>query len=126
MIFSKYENSRQPLARRSKFIERLLGNLCIVIVLISISLFVGMSGYHFYEQMSWLDAFLNASMILGGMGPVTELHSSGGKFFAGCYALYSGLVLIAATGLLLAPPLHRIMHRLHAEDDGSNSEKRKR
>ncbi len=87
---------------------------CVALVLIAISLFIGMIGYRHYEQMSWLDAFLNSAMLLGGMGPVkTEGLSDGGKLFAGIYALYAGLAFIAVMGILLAPVVHRVLHRFH-------------
>ena len=76
-----------------------------------------MVGYAFLEGMGWIDAFANASMILSGMGPLTPLQTTGGKVFAGFYALFSGLVLIVATGLLLAPVLHRMLHEFHVEAD---------
>lgn len=81
------------------------------------SLFAGMVGYHLTENMPWMDAFLNASMILSGMGPVGTLTTEGGKLFAGIYALYSGLVLILTSGLLLAPLLHRLLHSFHLDED---------
>ncbi len=74
-----------------------------------------MAGYHYLEDMRWNDAFVNASMILSGMGPVTELRTETGKFFAGCYALYSGLAVILVTGLILAPVIHFVLHRFHLE-----------
>ena len=74
-----------------------------------------MAGYHALEHLSWLDAFLNAAMLLGGMGPVTVPVTPGGKLFAGCYALYCGLVVIAVAGIVLAPAAHRVLHRLHVE-----------
>lgn len=73
-------------------------------------------GYVFFEKMSWLDAFLNASMLLGGMGPVNPPQTDGGKLFAGCYALYAGLVFIATAALLFTPLLHRLMHRFHWDE----------
>ena len=82
---------------------------------IALSLVLGMLGYRMAEDMGWLDAFLNASMILGGMGPVAPMHSAAGKLFAGIYALYSGLVLVGTAGLLLAPFVHRLLHRFHLE-----------
>ena len=89
----------------------LAGGLVIVA-----SLALGMAGYRVTEGMDWLDAFLNASMILGGMGPVDTLHTAAGKLFAGFYALYSGLVLVFTAGLLLAPFVHRLLHRFHLEN----------
>src|SRR5438445_10557025 len=84
-------------------------------LLVIASLIAAMSGYHFIEGLSWLDAFLNASMILSGMGPVNPLQTAGGKLFAGCYALYSGLLLILTSGLLLAPLVHRLLHSFHVD-----------
>lgn len=85
--------------------------------LIAGSLAVGMLGYHGLEDLSWIDAFLNAAMILSGMGPVGELHHSGAKLFAGCYAIYSGIALISTAALVFAPVVHRVMHRFHLEDE---------
>ena len=79
------------------------------------SLCMGMAGYHYLEHMAWLDAFVNASMILSGMGPVGSLQTSAGKLFAGCYALYSGLALITTIGIVFAPVFHRFLHKFHME-----------
>ena len=79
---------------------------------------VGMAGYHYTEHMSWLDAFDNASMIASGMGPLAPLQTVGGKLFAGFYALFCGIILIAAAGLILTPVFHRALHTLHIDDDG--------
>jgi hypothetical protein len=81
------------------------------------TVFVGMAGYHFTEHMSWLDAFANASMIASGMGPLAPLATVGGKLFAGLYALFCGIVLIAAAGLILTPVFHRALHTLHIDED---------
>jgi hypothetical protein len=83
--------------------------------LVVLSLFVGMLGYHALEGMEWIDAFVNASMILSGMGPVGELHTRAGKVFAGLYALYSGFALLTIAAVLLAPVIHRFLHRFHIE-----------
>lgn len=83
--------------------------------LISLSLLAGMAGYHYLESMDWIDSFASASMILSGMGPLEPLKTWGGKLFAGLYALYSGLALILCTGVILAPIVHRILHRFHME-----------
>ena len=85
------------------------------------SLFAGMAGYAYFEHLSWLDAFLNASMLLGGMGPVEAPQTPGGKLFAGLYALYSGLVFLVVGGVVLAPFLHRLLHRFHWNDDAPES-----
>ena len=112
-----YERLKDPLAPPGVFFGRVLSNLVLVLALIAVSLAVGMWGYHDLERMSWIDAFANASMILSGMGPLGPLSTSAGKLFAGLYALYSGLFLIIAAGLLLAPLAHRFLHRMHLADD---------
>jgi len=89
------------------------------LTLVVVSLFLGMLGYHYYEELSWRDAFLNAAMLLGGMGPVESPQTDGGKLFAGFYALYAGLVFLIAAGVILAPALHRMLHLFHWEDRGS-------
>ena len=83
--------------------------------MIAASLAIGMAGYHGLERLSWLDSFLNAAMLLGGMGPLAAPQTDAGKLFAGCYALYCGLVVIAVAGIVLAPVAHRILHRFHLE-----------
>ena len=75
-----------------------------------------MAGYSYFESMSFADAYVNAAMILSGMGPVGNLQTDGGKIFAGCYALYSGLTLVAALGIMFAPVIHRFLHKFHLED----------
>jgi len=84
-----------------------------------VSLLAGMWGYSHFEGLAWRDAFLNSAMLLGGMGPVDRPRTDNGKIFAGCYALYAGLVFLVVAGLLLAPMVHRIMHLMHWEDDPS-------
>ena len=81
------------------------------------SLMLGMAGYEYFEQLPWRDAFLNAAMLLGGMGPVDAPRTDGGKLFAGLYALYAGLVFLVAVGLIFAPVVHRVMHKFHWEQD---------
>jgi len=111
-----YEHHSEPLAPRGVFARRLTLNSLVVLGILSISLIIGILGYHFLENLSWLDALLNASMILGGMGPVDRLETSAAKVFASIYALFSGIVFIAVLGMLLAPFVHRIMHKLHIAD----------
>lgn len=84
--------------------------------LIVSSLLLGVLGYHFFAHFSWIDSLLNASMILSGMGPVGDLDSNGAKVFASCYAIFSGVVFISSAGLLLAPMVHRVLHRFHVEE----------
>jgi len=90
--------------------------------IVFVSLVLGVLGYHFFEGLPWLDALLNASMILTGMGPVEQLHSTGGKLFASFYALFSGIVFITTAGLLLAPLMHRLMHKFHLESKEDDAE----
>lgn len=116
-----YEHRRQPLLPRRLFYARVLRSACMAALILLFSLSIGMSGYHFLERMPWLDAFLNSSMILSGMGPVGELKTSAGKFFAGCYALFSGLAFISAIGLVVAPLFHRFIHRFHLESGARNA-----
>jgi len=113
----KFETIHQPLLPRQLFVRRIVRNFLIASAMIALSLFVGMLGYHILEKQEWIDAFASASMILSGMGPLEPLKSWGGKLFAGCYALYSGLVLILSSGVLLAPFIHRMLHRFHCEDE---------
>jgi hypothetical protein len=112
----RYEHRDDPLLPWRLFLLHRVGRtLAVAAAVIVVSLVIGMLGYRLTEDMGWLDAFLNASMILGGMGPVATLHTRAGELFAGLYALYSGLVLVGTAGLLLAPFLHRLLHRFHLE-----------
>lgn len=111
-----FETRTQPLLAKQKFLRRLAASALVALAIILFSLFVGMAGYHWFEALSWMDAYLNAAMLLGGMGPVETPHTSAGKFFAGTYAIYCGLVVISVTGILLAPVIHRIIHAFHVEE----------
>lgn len=112
-----YEPRHIPPIAAGRFFVRILSHALVALALVILSLLIGMTGYMMTEKMSMLDAFLNAAMLLGGMGPVkTEGLSPEGKIFAGTYALYSGLVFIAVMSIMLAPIVHRIMHRLHWEE----------
>jgi hypothetical protein len=97
-------------------VRRLIAHFVGALAIIIVSLIIGMLGYRYYEGLSWLDAFLNAAMLLGGMGPVESPKTEGGKLFAGVYALYAGLVFIAAAGLIVAPALHRMLHLFHWQE----------
>jgi hypothetical protein len=110
-----YESFDQPLAPTRRFLRRVATRTLLTLALVLGSLAIGILGYHYFEQLPWIDALLNASMIMGGMGPVDPVRSVAGKLFASGYALYSGLLLLVAAGLLLAPALHRLLHRLHVE-----------
>jgi hypothetical protein len=96
-------------------IKRLVLNFILASMLVILALGLGMAGYHTYEHMPWVDAFVNASMILSGMGPVSTLATSSGKIFAGCYALFSGLAFIVIMGIIFAPILHRFLHKAHLD-----------
>ena len=112
----RYETKHaRPISTR-QFLVRLASHGGIVFILVSLSLAVGMIGYAHYERMGWSDAFLNASMLLGGEGPVTTPQTPEGKLFAGLYALYSGIVFIASAGVLAVPVVHRVVHHFHFED----------
>lgn len=111
-----HERTVQMLTPRRKFFARLLRNLLMGIFLIMLALFVGMWGYHHFEKMSWVDAYVNASMILSGMGPVSTLNTNEGKIFAGTYALFSGLFFILIVGLVFAPLIHRFFQKINLAD----------
>ena len=103
---------------RRHFLRHLGRQALWVVLLVTASLGIGTLGFHRFGRQLWLDAFLNASMLLGGMGPVGDLGPSPGKLFAALYALYAGLVFLIAAGLLVTPVFHRVLHRFHLEDDG--------
>ena len=92
-------------------------SLMVVVILTAIALFIGVSGYHWLGRLSWVDSLLNASMILGGMGPVDILPNNAAKVFASLYALFSGLFFIAVMGLILGPITHMVMHKFHVDDE---------
>jgi hypothetical protein len=112
-----YESRRQPLLAPNAFLRRLLAHLAAAFVLLGGSVALGMAGYMHFEKLSPLDAFLDTAMLLGGMGPVHVPVTDGGKLFAGCFALYAGLVFIATAALLLGPLAHRVLHRFHLDKD---------
>jgi hypothetical protein len=113
-----FEHRAQPLLSRQAFARRLAASTALGLGLVAISLAIGMLGYHYFEQLAWLDSFLNAAMLLGGMGPIEQLHTSTGKLFAGMYALYCGLAVIVVAGVIFAPIVHRVFHRFHLEPPG--------
>ncbi len=110
-----YEHKHYPLLSRRRFVLRLLGHGLFAFWVLLFSLGLGMWGYHQWQGLAWADAFLNAAMLLGGMGPVDAPHTLAGKCFAGGYALFSGLIFIMVQGILLAPVIHRILHVFHLE-----------
>ena len=112
-----YEHRTQKPLPRAGFAMRLGIHLAIALGLLLASLAVGMLGYAHFESLSTIDAFLNAAMLLGGMGPVDDPLTDGGKLFAGLYALYAGLVFIVTAALVFTPIVHRVLHKFHADED---------
>jgi len=112
-----FEHRHEPLLHRGAFLKRMVRFIGIAFGIVLGSLALGVLGYHLSEGMAWIDALVNAAMILGGMGPVNELHTTGGKLFATFYALYSGIVFIVVAGVLFAPIYHRFLHHFHLEMD---------
>ena len=112
-----YESKANPPIPRSQFIKRVLLHAAAALALMLVSLMLGMAGYQYFEQLPWRDAFLNAAMLMGGMGPVDAPRTDGGKLFAGLYALYAGLMLLVVAVLVVTPVVHRFMHRFHWEKD---------
>jgi hypothetical protein len=111
-----YEPRKKPPISRMQFAARLGAHFLAASALLAFSLALGMVGYAYFERLPWVDAFLNASMLLGGMGPVNAPQTQAGKIFAGCYALYAGLVFIVTAALMFAPVVHRLMHLFHWDD----------
>jgi hypothetical protein len=110
-----FEHHKQPLLSPREFLIRQLIYLLVAFAIIAGSLFLGMLGYHLLETLPWIDSLVNAAMILGGMGPVAELHTFGGKLFASFYALYSGIIFLVVVAVIFAPLYHRFLHRFHLE-----------
>lgn len=110
------EKRFQRLAPTARFITRLMRNFLIGNVIIAISLGIGMLGYHHIEKMSWVDAYVNAAMILSGMGPVSPLETTAGKLFAGTYALFSGIIFLVIIAIIFLPLFHRFFHKFHIEE----------
>ena len=112
-----FEHRTAPRLPRHHFFLRVLGYVAVATVLVGAALGIGVLGYHYLGGLPWIDALVNASMILGGMGPVDPIASDAGKLFASFYALFSGLLFIGAASLVLAPFVHRVMHKLHLDDE---------
>ena len=118
-----FERRHEPLISREVYLRRIARSGGMAFAAVLAALFLGVSGYHWIEGLPWVDSVLNAAMILGGMGPVAELHTTAGKLFAAAYALFSGLMFIVVAGLLFAPVIHRFLHKFHLEagrKDGDN------
>jgi hypothetical protein len=114
-----FERRKDPLISREAFLKRVVRYALIAFAIDAGSLAVGVIGYHVSEGLSWIDSLLNASMLLGGMGPVNELHTTSGKLFASFYAIYCGVIFLVVAGILLAPIIHRFIHHFHLEAESS-------
>jgi TRAP-type C4-dicarboxylate transport system permease small subunit len=116
-----FETRTEPLASHLVFARRVLKYASIALAVCSVALGIGILGYHYIASFSWIDSLLNASMILGGMGPMGELPSDASKVFASLYALFSGLVFISVIGIVLAPAAHRALHLFHLDEEDQKS-----
>lgn len=112
-----FEHRSDPLLPRHSFLVRAIGYLSLSTLVVGLALGIGVLGYHHLGGLPWIDALVNASMILGGMGPVDPIASDAGKYFASFYALFSGLLFIGAASIAMAPFVHRIMHKLHVDEE---------
>ncbi|MEO6073587.1 MAG: hypothetical protein ABIP67_10075 [Burkholderiales bacterium] len=113
-----FEHVSKPVIPRRQFASRLMRASLLGLGLIVASLAIGMAGYlWFFPKIDWADAFVNAAMILSGMGPLAVPETTGAKIFSGCYAIYSGLMLVMSAGVVFAPLVHRFLHKLHADED---------
>jgi hypothetical protein len=113
-----FEHVSKPVLPRHQFVSRLMRAVLLGVTLIVISLAIGMAGYsYFFPQLDIADAFVNAAMILSGMGPLALPETTGAKIFSGCYAIYSGLMLVMSAGVVFAPIVHRFLHKMHADED---------
>jgi hypothetical protein len=120
-MFPMFENRSSPLLPRKAFISRMRRAALLSLAIAVVTLATGMIGYHLFESMPWPDSFANASMILAGMGPLGNLNTTGGKIFAGCYALFCGLIFVMVVTILLAPIVHRTLHKFHLEKGGGKN-----
>ena len=113
-----FEHVSKPVIPQRQFVSRLMRAVLLGLGMIVISLAIGMAGYlRFFPTLDWAGAFVNAAMILSGMGPMAVPETTGAKIFSGCYAIYSGLILVMSAGVVFAPLVHRFLHKLHADED---------
>jgi hypothetical protein len=110
-----FEHRQAPLLPRREYYHRLARHSLIALGLLVTGLLIGMGGYHFIEGLPWIDAFANAAMILSGMGPLDPIKTAAGRLFAGVYAIFSGVAFLSTVGILLAPVVHRSLHKFHLE-----------
>ena len=111
-----YEHKKQKLAPMTTFYQRVLKNIILASLVLAVCLLIGIAGYHYTADIGWLDSLHNASMILSGMGPVVQINTVAGKWFSSFYALFSGVVFITNIGIILAPAIHRLFHRLNLDE----------
>lgn len=113
-----FEHISKPVLPHPQFVSRMMRAVLLGLAMIVGSLVMGMAGYrYFFPALDWADAFVNAAMILSGMGPLAIPETTGAKIFSGCYAIYSGLMLVMSAGVVFAPLVHRFLHKLHADED---------
>ncbi len=112
-----YERRNEALATRERFLQRLIRSIAVGTVFVIASLAIGMAGFHYTEQLGWMDAFVNAAMLLSGMGPLHSPATAAGKLFAGLYSIYCGFAVLIGAAIIFAPIIHRAMHHFHLEDD---------
>jgi ABC-type transport system involved in cytochrome c biogenesis permease component len=117
---ARYEKVSQPVAQLPRYLRRQLRSIAVGLLFIVVALFAGMLGYHRLVGLSWIDAYENAAMILSGMGPLAAPATVAGKIFAGSYALFSGIAVLAIAGVIAAPLVHRFLHRMHADSEESS------
>jgi hypothetical protein len=117
-----YERRQHPLAPKHVFRSRQIRSLGVAGTVLGGSLLIGIAGYHWLGGLAWLDALVNASMILGGEGPVDRITRPAGKWFASAYALYSGVALLTSVGIIFSPGVHRLLHRFHIETEGDTAD----
>jgi hypothetical protein len=108
-----FEHAGEPVLSRAAFRRRLLASTGLGLMMLAASLLLGMIGYRITEGLSWVDSFLNASMLMGGEGPIDHQRGTAGKLFEGFYALYCGLAVITIAAIIFAPVVHRFLHKLH-------------
>ena len=114
-----FERRSEPLLSPFAFLLRMVRSIVLASLLVGSALLIGIWGYHTFQNLPWLDAFLNAAMILSGMGPVNAPTTAAGKIFSGCYALFSGMAFITIAGILLTPVAHRVLHWFHLSSESS-------
>lgn len=120
-----YEHRRKALLPRAKFFLRIFYHFLVAFGIIVGALLIGILGYHCFEGLGWIDAILNSSMILGGMGPVNPIQTTAGKLFASAYALFSGIIFLIVVGILFAPVFHRFLHKFHLDMDTDTESNKK-